>query len=164
MPLASCLLLQNSATPRQCTLPERLHFQTGRHPNAVLVTSPKLPSHLFWRSIPPLKPTVYAKLLLKTDRSRHTGLAPQHWLVRRCFGVGKRIAPPSDPGDISAVLSGALDRVETHTHPISGWKFPTRFGGASGGSKSRAFMERSNRLPGRSNQLAQKIAENSRST
>lgn len=67
----------------------------------------------------PLKPTVYAKLLSEKLTKHGTKV----WLLNTGwsgggFGVGERIALPLTRAMISAVLSGALDHVKTHTHPI----------------------------------------------
>jgi len=67
----------------------------------------------------PLKPTVYAKLLSEKLTKHGTKV----WLLNTGwsgggFGVGERIALPLTRAMISAVLSGALDQVKTHTHPI----------------------------------------------
>jgi len=67
----------------------------------------------------PLKPTVYAELLSEKLTKHGT----QVWLLNTgwsggAFGTGERIALPLTRAMISAVLSGALDHVETHTHPI----------------------------------------------
>ncbi len=73
----------------------------------------------------PLKPTVYAELLSKKLTKHST----QVWLLNTGwsgggFGVGKRIALPLTRAMISAVLSGALDQVATHTHQIFGVEIP----------------------------------------
>lgn len=73
----------------------------------------------------PLKPTVYAELLSQKLTKHGT----QVWLLNTGwsgggFGVGKRIALPLTRAMISAVLSGALDQVATHTHPIFGVEIP----------------------------------------
>jgi phosphoenolpyruvate carboxykinase (ATP) len=67
----------------------------------------------------PLKPTVYAELLSEKLAKHGT----QVWLLNTgwsggAFGTGQRIALPLTRAMISAVLSGALDQMGTHTHPI----------------------------------------------
>ena len=78
----------------------------------------------------PLKPTVYAKLLSEklTDHGTRVWLLNTGWSGGG-FGVGKRIALPLTRAMISAVLSGALDRVETHTHPIFRVEIPNEVSG-----------------------------------
>ncbi len=78
----------------------------------------------------PLKPTVYARLLSEKLTKHGT----QVWLLNTGwsgggFGTGKRIALPLTRAMISAVLSGALDHVETHTHPIFGIEIPNEVPG-----------------------------------
>lgn len=67
----------------------------------------------------PLKPTVYAELLSEKLKKHGT----QVWLLNTgwsggAFGTGHRIALPLTRAMISAVLSGSLEGVATHTHPI----------------------------------------------
>jgi len=78
----------------------------------------------------PLKPTVYANLLSEKLTKHGT----QVWLLNTGwsgggFGTGKRIALPLTRAMISAVLGGALDHVETHTHPIFGVEIPNEVPG-----------------------------------
>jgi len=78
----------------------------------------------------PLKPTVYANLLSEKLAKHGT----QVWLLNTgwsggAFGTGKRIALPLTRAMISAVLGGALDHVETHTHPIFGVEIPNEVPG-----------------------------------
>jgi phosphoenolpyruvate carboxykinase (ATP) len=78
----------------------------------------------------PLKPTVYANLLSEKLTKHGT----QVWLLNTgwsggAFGTGKRIALPLTRAMISAVLGGALDHVETHTHPIFGVEIPNEVSG-----------------------------------
>ncbi len=78
----------------------------------------------------PLKPTVYARLLSEKLTKHGT----QVWLLNTGwsgggFGVGKRIALPLTRAMISAVLSGALDHVETHTHSIFQVEIPNEVPG-----------------------------------
>ena len=78
----------------------------------------------------PLKPTVYAQLLSE-KLTRH---GTQVWLLNTgwsggAFGTGHRIALPLTRAMISAVLSGALDQVGTHTHPIFGVEIPNEVPG-----------------------------------
>ena len=67
----------------------------------------------------PLKPTVYAKLLAERLEKHGTTV----WLLNTGwsgggFGVGERIKLPLTRAMISAALSGELDNVPTHIHPI----------------------------------------------
>ena len=67
----------------------------------------------------PLNPTVYAKLLAEKLEEHGTKV----WLLNTGwsgggFGVGERIALPLTRAMISAALSGELDDVPTHIHPI----------------------------------------------
>lgn len=78
----------------------------------------------------PLKPTVYAKLLSERLTKHNT----QVWLLNTGwsgggFGTGERISLPLTRAMISAVLSGALDHVETHTHPIFRVEIPNEVPG-----------------------------------
>ena len=78
----------------------------------------------------PLKPTVYAELLSEKLKKHGT----QVWLLNTGwsgggFGTGDRIALPLTRAMISAVLSGALDSVETHTHSIFGVEIPNEVPG-----------------------------------
>ncbi len=110
----------------------------------------------------PLKPTVYAKLLSEklTDHGTRVWLLNTGWSGGG-FGVGKRIALPLTRAMISAVLSGALDRVETHTHPIFRVEIPNKVSGVPqevlnpelSWSDQIAYQEEAT-------QLAQKFAEN----
>jgi phosphoenolpyruvate carboxykinase (ATP) len=110
----------------------------------------------------PLKPTVYAKLLSEklTDHGTRVWLLNTGWSGGG-FGVGKRIALPLTRAMISAVLSGALDRVETHTHPIFRVEIPNEVSGVPqevlnpelSWSDQIAYQEEAT-------QLAQKFAEN----
>lgn len=78
----------------------------------------------------PLKPTVYANLLSEKLTKHGT----QVWLLNTgwsggAFETGKRIALPLTRAMISAVLGGALDHVETHTHSIFGVEIPNEVPG-----------------------------------
>jgi phosphoenolpyruvate carboxykinase (ATP) len=78
----------------------------------------------------PLKPTVYAELLSE----RLTKHGTKVWLLNTgwsggAFGIGKRIDLPLTRAMISAVLSGELDDVETHTHPIFQVEIPNEVPG-----------------------------------
>ncbi len=78
----------------------------------------------------PLKPTVYAQLLSEKLAKHGT----QVWLLNTGWsggghGVGKRIALPLTRAMISAVLSGALDHEETHTHPFFNVEIPNEVQG-----------------------------------
>ena len=78
----------------------------------------------------PLKPTVYAQLLSE-KLTRH---GTQVWLLNTgwsggAFGTGHRIALPLTRAMISAVLSGELDQVGTHTHPVFGVEIPNEVPG-----------------------------------
>ena len=73
----------------------------------------------------PLKPAIYAKLLSERLEKHGTKV----WLLNTGwagggFGVGERIALPLTRAMIDAVLSGSLDNVETHTHPIFNIEIP----------------------------------------
>lgn len=73
----------------------------------------------------PLKPSIYAELLSKRLEKHGTKV----WLLNTGwagggFGVGERIALPLTRAMIDAVLSGSLDDVETHTHPIFNIEIP----------------------------------------
>jgi len=78
----------------------------------------------------PLKPTVYAELLSEKLKKHGTKV----WLLNTgwsggAFGTGQRIALPLTRAMISAVLSGSLDNVETHTHSIFGVEIPNEVAG-----------------------------------
>lgn len=78
----------------------------------------------------PLKPTVYAQLLSEKLTKHGT----QVWLLNTgwsggAFGTGHRIALPLTRAMISAVLSGELDQVGTHTHPVFGVEIPNEVPG-----------------------------------
>mgnify|MGYP001233788782 FL=1 len=73
----------------------------------------------------PLKPSIYAELLSKRLEKHGTKV----WLLNTGwagggFGVGERIALPLTRAMIDAVLSGSLDDVDTHTHPIFNIEIP----------------------------------------
>lgn len=110
----------------------------------------------------PLKPTVYAKLLSEKLTKHGT----QVWLLNTgwsggAFGTGERIALPLTRAMISAVLSGELDQVGTHIHPIFQVEIPDVVTGVPqevlnpelSWSDQRAYAEEAA-------QLAQKFAQN----
>jgi len=73
-----------------------------------------------------LKPSVYANLLGEKLR-RHEARV---WLVNTGwtggpFGIGKRVHLPHTRTMVSAALSGALDKVTMHPHPLFGVLVPT---------------------------------------
>lgn len=78
----------------------------------------------------PLKPSIYAELLSKRLEKHGTKV----WLLNTGwagggFGVGERIALPLTRAMIDAVLSGSLDDMPTHTHPIFNIEIPDKVEG-----------------------------------
>lgn len=110
----------------------------------------------------PLKPTVYAKLLSEKLTKHGTKV----WLLNTGwsgggFGVGERIALPLTRAMISAVLSGALDHVKTHTHPIFQVEIPDEVPGVPQEVLNPELSwSDQNVYKDEAVQLAQKFAEN----
>ncbi len=78
----------------------------------------------------PIKPSIYAELLSERLEKHGTKV----WLLNTGwagggFGVGERIALPLTRAMIDAVMSGKLDNMPTHTHPIFNVEIPNEVEG-----------------------------------